>query len=172
MNRVWANRPNPLSQEPTALADDYQELPAILIYTRSERSEIFDESPRRYRRRVELVIEAAQDLRDLNSLDDELDAFGLSVEQRVLLDETLGGIANDTEMNGSTLTISDAGDRLIGAVVLTFTVEYFTHAPDPDVFEADDLTEIATDYSLANEQPDPRDRARTRLRFSEEEPTP
>jgi hypothetical protein len=79
------------------------------------------------------------------------------------VDDTLGGAANDTRLTGTTMTIADAGAKLIGAVILTFDVEYFTYAVDPAATALDDLSTIDTQYSLGGEQTDADDRARTLL---------
>jgi hypothetical protein len=160
--RIWTNRPSPLSQGPSALGG-LRELPAVLVYTRDERAQVFDESPRRYRRHAELMAECALEVGADTAIDDDLDAFAQQVETAILADDTLGGIANDTQLTGTTMAIVDAGARLIGAVVLSFQVEYFTHAPTPDAPALADLTTLETQYSLDGAQDDPRDRASTVL---------
>jgi hypothetical protein len=160
--RIWANRPSPLSQGASS-PGGLRELPAVLVYTRDERADVFDESPRRYRRRCDVVAECAIQVAPGTAIDDDLDAFAQQVETAVLADDTLGGVAHDTQLTSTTMTIVDTGAQLIGAVVLTFEVEYFTHAPTPDTPVPDALSTLETQYSLDGEQPDPRDRATTLL---------
>lgn len=159
--RVFTNRPNPLSQDPTALTGADRDLPAILIYTRSEASEIFDESPRRYRNRAEVVVEAVLEVGPTTQIDDDLDALALRIENLVLVDDTLGGKASDVELVSTSMTIADGGAKLLGAVIMTFEVEHFSYPVTAGELALDDLATLETQYSLDGEQPDPRDRAKT-----------
>lgn len=160
--RVMTNRRTPLSQSPSAMGDD-KELPAILIFTRDESSVIFDESPRRYRRTATVEVEAALEISPTTALDDDLDTFALQIETLMLLDDMLSGAANDTRLTGTGMTIADTGAKLIGAVILTFEVEYFTYAVDETARPLDHLSTIDAQYSLTGEQPNPDDRAQTHL---------
>lgn len=158
--RVESNRPNPLSQRPSADGGT-QELPAVIVYTRSTQSRIFDESPRRYRHEAELVVEAVLELAAGQEIDDELDAFEQEVVDALLLDDTLGGTADDLQLTGSTTTIDGAGAKLLGAVIITFQAIYYSYAPAEGTQTLDDLITVHTEHSLGGAQDDPRDRATT-----------
>lgn len=157
---VQSNRPNPLSQRPSAMGGR-EELPVVIIYTRQTRSQVFDESPRRYRHEAELVVECALEIGQDQEIDDELDAFEQEVLEAMLLDETLGGTADDVQLSGSTNTISDAGAKLLGAVVITFNAVFYTDAPFPGTQDLPDLERVHVEYSLSGEQDNPADRAKT-----------
>lgn len=160
--RVESSRPNPLSQRASALGGK-EELPAIIIYTRSTRSEVFNESPRRYLHRVELVVEAALEVTGaMGDIDDELDAYELQVVNALLVDETLNGNAADLVHTGSAMTIADAGAKLLGAVIISLEASYFAHFPTAADAEAlDDLVTVHTEHSLSGQQADSADRAIT-----------
>lgn len=159
--RVESNRPNPLSQRPSPDGGNAQELPALLVYTRSTKSEVFDESPRRYRNRAELVVEGVLEIQAGQEIDDELDAFELEITNAMLRDETLGGLANDLTQQSSSTGTDDTGAKLLGAVIITFEAEYFSYAPAEGTQTLDDLVRIHTEHSLGGLQADARDRATT-----------
>jgi hypothetical protein len=109
--RAFSNRPNALSQTPSTLPGDARELPAIIIYTRSTRSEVFDESPRRYRHVAEMVAECADEIVAGQEIDDQLDTFEEEALDALLLDDMLGGTADDLQWSGSTMTAQGDGAR-------------------------------------------------------------
>lgn len=159
---VASSRPNPLSQNPSAHGGT-EELPAIIIYTRSTKSEVFDESPRRYRHEAELAVECALEIKSGEELDDQLDNFEQEVVDALLADDSLGGIAEDLMLTGSTNTIADAGEKLLGAVIITFQAVYFTDLPESIIENMPPLDTVHTEYSLGGTQADTRDRAKTHL---------
>lgn len=159
---VASSRPNPLSQAPSAHGGT-DELPAVIIYTRTTKSEVFDESPRRYRHEAELVVECALEIQPGEELDDQLDGIEQQVVDALLADDSLGGIAEDLMLTGSTNTIADAGEKLLGAVIITFQAVYFTDLPESILDEMPPLDTVHTEYSLGGAQADTRDRAKTHL---------
>lgn len=160
-SRVYTNRTEPMEQAPTELGGGIA-LPAVLLYTPSEESEIFDESPRRYRRRLTLRAECVRRISaDTAAIDDELDTFAGQVERALLTDPTLGNAVDDCELTGTDTTINDEGQALIGAAVLTFRVSYYTEEPEPLAPSLDDLVEIRTEIDLAGANEAPADRAQT-----------
>jgi len=160
-SRVHTNRPNPLAQDPHA-AGGGTELPAVLIYTPSEDAEVFDESPRRYRRTLTMRVECVREVSAITAaIDDELDSFAGAVERALLTDPTLGNAVDDCELRGTTTTINDAGEAMIGAAVIDFAVSYYTEEPEPLTPSLDDLSEIRTEIDLAGANEAPADRAQT-----------
>ena len=159
--RVESSRPNPRAQRASARGGK-EELPAIIIYTRNTRSEVFDESPRRYRHRAELVVEGALEVTgEMADIDDELDAFEQAITDALLADDTLGGKADDLVLTGATMTIADPGAKLLGAVIITVEATYFTYSPSEGSQTLDDLATVHTEHSLSGEQTDSADRAIT-----------
>lgn len=157
--RVFANRTDPVMDQATDIDAGTEEFPVLLVFTRSETSEVFDESPRRYRRKAEVLVEGTLNAGDQS--DDALDDLADEIENAVLVDDTLGGTANDVKLTGTTMVLGSNGRKTIGGVTLTFEVEYFTYAPAAGVQVLDDLGTVNTQYDLNGEQPDTRDRAET-----------
>lgn len=152
---VYASRVAPL------ISNGWQsELPAIIVYTMDETGEIFNQSPREYRRRVELVVEIHAEGNE--ALDDTLDTLARQVERLLLMDDTLGDTVNDLQYVRSRIVLLDQSEQLTGACRLIFEAEYFDCHPD-DLFNESlpDLNTVTTEYSLDNAQPNPADRAKT-----------
>lgn len=158
-DRVSTNRAKPVPQRPMARSEEGT-LPTLLVYTRSEQVALFDESPRRYRRTVELVVEAVAE--EVTDLDGELDDFAQEVEVAMLRDDTLGGTLNDLRLASTATAIADEGAKLMGAAIITFEAEYFTEAPVPGTDDLDEFGSLHTRYSLEGEQEEP-DQAQTIL---------
>lgn len=170
LERVYTNRNRALSQRPSQRSDRSQ-LPALVIYTREEKAEIFNVAPREYKCRVELVLEVVADATE--EVDDLLDDAAQLIERILGRDDTIGGTADDCEYLATNMVIIEQGvERAIGASALTFEVTYYRMAPDgPDEGAPDGgynatlppMTEVQVDYSLDNNQDDPRDRAQTHI---------
>lgn len=150
-DRVWVNRPNPLSDRPHQ-DSNRSRLPAVLIYTRSEQAEKFNEAPREYLRTVELVVEIAVAMND--AIDDTLDDYAEVVEALILNDPYLDDTAADTLLASTDITIVGRDtERPIGAAILTFEVTYLQHFPTAAFNDTlDDLDTVHSDYSLGGEQ--------------------
>lgn len=114
-SNVFRNRVRPIFQG---------ELPAIIIYTREETAEIFDESPRRLKRNLQLVFEI--ETKADNTLDDKLDFIAGEIEAKVNNNQTLGGVLSDIILKSTRMQLLAEGDDLHGACELTFDCEYFT----------------------------------------------
>lgn len=152
---VFASRVRPF------VSNDWQsDLPAICVFTMDEASEIFNQAPREYRRRVELVVEIHAVGNE--ALDDTLDTLARQVEHLLLRDDTLGGTANDLEYVRSRMVLLDQAEQLTGACRLIFEAEYFDRHPDDDFNDSlPNFNTLNTEYSLGNAQPNPADRAKT-----------
>lgn len=152
---VYASRVKPL------ISNEWQnELPAIIVYTMDDSGEIFNQAPREYLRKVELVVEIHAEGND--ALDDTLDTLARQVEHLLLMDDTLGGTANNLEYVRSRMVLLDQSETLTGACRVIFEAEYLDRHPD-DLFNESlpDLNTVTTEYNLNNAQPDLADRAKT-----------
>jgi len=152
---VYASRVAPL------ISNGWQsELPAIIVYTMDESGEIFNQAPREYLRKVELVVEIHAEGNE--RLDDTLDTLARQVEGLLLKDDTLGGTANDLQYLRSRMVLLDQSEHLTGACRIIFEAEYLDRHPD-DFFNETlpDFNTLTTAYSLDDAQPDPADRALT-----------
>lgn len=161
-SKVESSRPNPLSQQPSALGGN-DELPVVVIYTRTTKSDVFDESPRRYKHKVELIVECALAFSPDSVIDDDLDGFENEVLRALLVDETLGGSVDDLQLVGSSNVINGEGDRLLGAVVITMEATVYTIAPMAGTLELPDLSAIDTQYNLSGQQSNEADRAQSTI---------
>lgn len=96
-------------------------LPALLIYTRSDKADgMVSDAPRVYLRKLELAIEVAVAAADMaNILDD------LTREVEILLenDEALGGLG-EIAYSGTEIELDGDADPTLAIAVMTFTVEY------------------------------------------------
>lgn len=137
-NRVYANRVRPLWQE---------ELPAILITTKSEAVEIWAQSPMEYKRSltVDVIIYAEAD--DL--CDDTLDILGAQVEAKLYEDHTLEEICEDVILRSAELGIEKNGDNLLGALTLTYEIPYYTQ-PVNDAGNLEFLNRVDVEYDLGS----------------------
>lgn len=111
-SNVFANRIAPLWDI---------ELPAILIYPRSESSTPRAVGRRQLIRTLNLVIELVNEASD--ELDDSLDDLAQQVETIISSDPSLGAKAISTILT-STETTLDEGKKLIGKMTLSFEVIY------------------------------------------------
>lgn len=139
--RVFPNRARRLFEE---------ELPAILVYTKSETGEIGVQAPREYKRTLKLAIEIVAKADE--DLDNDLDDIAKEIETRLFRNETLDGLVSDVQYSDTEIEFEPEAQVPVGAARLTFDVEYWTEAPDeiPDLddFEKahiETLPEGATD---------------------------
>lgn len=133
---VFRNRARPFIQ-----VEGWQsELPAIIVYSNSETSALYDEAPAVYRRTVNMVVEiyAAAD----EDTDDFLDHVAEQVEILVSrFDWHL--IEIDFSLGGSTMQIVDTpAQQINGALAITFEMSYYS--PLPDAGKADGLDDFLT----------------------------
>lgn len=170
LDRVFTNRMRPLSARPN-IRSERSQLPALIIYTRNEKAEIFNVAPREYKCTVDVIIEIVADAVD--GVDDLLDSMAETVERILGRDDTIAGTADDCVYTGTDMSIiEDKVERPIGAVAMTFQATYYRNAPDgPDDGASDggynatlsNMSSVNVEYSLDNEQDDPRDRAKTHI---------
>ncbi len=103
-----------------------QTLPSIQVYANSEGSEIWQEAPREYERKLSLSIQITAKADD--ALEDVLDQIAIQVEDVLRQDHTLGELCRDVILTGTELTLNQNGDNLIGSCNVTYDVLYYTLA--------------------------------------------
>lgn len=159
---VYTNRMRPLSARPN-IRSDRSQLPALIIYTRTEKATIHNAAPREYKCTVDMIIEIVA--ADTDKVDNTLDDMAATVERILGRDDTIAGTADDCVYTGTDMTIvAERVEQPIGGIALVFEVTYYREAPDPEsTAELDDLERVHVDYSLNNQQDDPRDRAQTHI---------
>lgn len=99
-------------------------LPAILVYTREETAEVFNESPRQLKRVLSVGIEITTRADD--ALDDALDDIADEVERIMSENQTLGDTASDVLLARTEITLTGDGDNQYGSAVLAYDVTYYT----------------------------------------------
>lgn len=112
---VFASRVRPVSSA---------SLPAILVYANDEEVEVFNASPREYKRTLTLGIEIAARADD--GLDDALDDIAQQVERIISENQTAGG-ASDYYLSGVHIELTGEGNSQHGSCILTYDVEYYTY---------------------------------------------
>ncbi|WP_251976718.1 hypothetical protein [Salinicola avicenniae] len=156
---VWASRALPVWNGSQGLR---AVMPAILIYTRSEQAEIFNEAPREYRRVLQIGVQLH--VLGAENTDDRLDALAAQVETQLLHDETLNGTCSDLRLFDSEFTFTDDGEHEMGAARLTFEATYFDEI---DKRVEDTLQTLGVRWDLA--RPDGNYEAEDRITPSQSE---
>ena len=109
-------------------------LPAVGIYTITENNtDELNGSPgiqKRYSRRLDVVVECYTEAVD--DVDNVLDSLAVDVEAAMAGDITLGGLAVDTELTSTNITISGEGDTPLASGRLFYRVWYRTTSANPE----------------------------------------
>jgi hypothetical protein len=108
-----------------------QQLPAIGVFAQREEADSNGTSPRRYERKLTLVVEIVTDA--LRHLDSHLNTFADTAEDALLADPTFDGLAEDCELERIELTFDHAGERPVGCAHIEFVVTYERHLEDPQL---------------------------------------
>lgn len=127
------------------------QLPALSIYTRSEQAEKFEHHGS-HMRTVRVAVELFTQEPNGVLIDDELDDFCEEVESRILWKPTLElDFVQDTTLTQVEVGIDDQGERLNGAVRITFDVRYLWDVrPAPDPYQPVELKRTHTGFDLNN----------------------
>lgn len=121
-----------------------EEMPALIVYTRSEQAELGLEAPRSYERRLRVGIEIITDTKDdADSPDDVVDDIGAEIERRMFKDETLSGLVSDVRLSDTDMETNSDGETQHAASRITFEIHYWTDAPE----EQTDLDDFETVHS-------------------------
>ena len=116
-------------------------LPAIMLYTKSEGAILANESPKRLKRKLELVIEIviAGNYQD-HQFDDKVDAFVLQIENCLNQDVSLQGLVSDITLEHTDTSNDESNEIPVMIVVLNYGVTYYTD--EVFVKEYETLSEI------------------------------
>jgi len=125
-----------------------ENLPAILIYTRSESTEKFAEAPRELDRNLELLVEIK--VEGLYDCDDVVDRFADRVEDLVHQDDSFGALVNDVLLSNTDIEFFNEGAKPFCLARLTFDVQYFTFTNLTN--EPNDLSLVEFDLDSNNDQ--------------------
>ncbi len=125
-----------------------KELPAILVYSKSEQVEISVESPREYKRNLVVSVELVAQADSEDMLDDVLDDFASQVETAIFSEETFGGVVSDTILSDTEMEILSDGEKPIGAVKVSLLMPYYQRLPGDLTAGLDDFLKMGTKNDL------------------------
>ncbi len=107
-------------------------LPSLVIYTKSEIAEpIVIGTDRVMSRELSVVVEGY--CKATSNFDDTIDTISKEVEEAIMADRTLGGLAKDTYIESTEITFNAEGEKPLGFVSLTFISNYYVKEKNPDV---------------------------------------
>ena len=125
-----------------------ENLPAILVYTRTESAEKFAEAPRELDRNLELLVEIKVD--GLYDSDDIADQFASQVEDLIHQDDSFGALVNDVLLSNTDIEFFNEGAQPFCVARLTFDVQYFTFT---NIYiEPNDFNGAEFDLDVNNDQ--------------------
>lgn len=107
-------------------------LPGLVIFTGDE--EVENETttrPRLQRRELRVVIETYA--KQVDTLDDELDASCNEIEKAIAADVTLGGLSKDAYLESTEYDLTGEGNKPAGVARLEYIVTYTVRENAPDV---------------------------------------
>ena len=107
-------------------------LPALLIYTKSETSEPIEIGTNRTSERLlSLNIEAY--VKSTTNFEDTLDTICKEGEQAIAADPTLSGKAKDCYLESTEIEFNAEGEKPLAFCSLTFLTSYYVQEQSPDV---------------------------------------
>jgi len=107
-------------------------LPALLIYTKSETSEPIEIGTNRTSERLlSLNIEAY--VKSTTNFEDTLDTICKEVEQAIAADPTLSGKAKDCYIESTEIEFNAEGEKPLAFATLIFLTSYYVQEQNPDV---------------------------------------
>lgn len=140
----------------TSIPSSIENLPVILLYPKNETIDRFDESPKRYRRSLDIIIEI-KTMHDTDELlTDEMDDLTSLVEDIIENDTTIEKEVEHIELKSVNFDTEGAGQSPIGSVKMTYEIDYITEPRiDPEFDSFDNLN--ATWKANAHESDDAQD---------------
>ena len=122
-SRVYESRVYPLQDS---------ELPALLIYTKSEDSlPLVMHTDRVMERELSLVVECYAKAN--SNFDDTIDTISKEVEEAIAADKTLNSLAKDIFIHSTEIEFNAEGEIPVGYATLTFLTTYHVKETNPDV---------------------------------------
>ncbi len=83
------------------------------------------------RDRLSVIVEAY--CKATSNFDDTIDTISKEVEEAIMADRTLGGLAKDTYVESTEIEYTGEGEQPVGYVTLTFLTNYYVQETNPDV---------------------------------------
>jgi hypothetical protein len=136
-----------------ATSTDADDLPQIAVYSISEGVELFDQSPKRYQRNMEVLIECAVAGDDDSDLDQKLEDLAEKVESILEANERLGlgDVVNSLTLIGTEYSSEGEGESPIGNLALRYTVQFYLYAIENQTLP--DFKEIGSKWQVGHDGP-------------------
>ena len=107
------------------------DLPALIIYTRSEDTELLEMgSTRTLERNLSLVVEAY--VKANSNYDDTIDTIAKEIESAMGADVTHNNLARDSFLDSTEINYNGEGDQPLAVMEMTFNISYLTTEAAPD----------------------------------------
>jgi hypothetical protein len=110
---------------------DDSALPALVVYSNDEVSNLVTVGTRTLNRSVTIVIEVIA-LGSSTSVFDTIDTMCAEVETAVANDFTVGGLAKSAILRRTDTDVNTDGDKAIGVATMNFEVQYVTSIGDAE----------------------------------------
>ena len=107
-------------------------LPALVIYTKSEESIPIDIGTNRTLER-NLIVNIEGYVKATNNFDDQIDTICKEVESAMAVDVTLNNLAKDTFLESTEIEFNAEGESPVGYVTLSYKIDYYCLELNPDV---------------------------------------
>ena len=113
-------------------------IPSLIIYTRSDVASYDDEAasmgPPTPARTIDLRVKgyARGAATTLDTPDDQMDTIAAEVETAMFTDHTFGGLAIETQLGDTEITVDGEGDQAHGVIDIGFNVTYRTVEGAPE----------------------------------------
>ena len=107
-------------------------LPALLIYTKSEESEpVVIGSNRLLERNLTVAVECY--VKATTNFDDTVDTICKEVEAAIAADTTINSLAKDAFLESTVIEFNAEGEKPVGYATLSFNINYYCQEQNPDV---------------------------------------
>ena len=107
-------------------------LPAIIIYTKSEDSELLEMgSTRTLQRNLSLVVEAY--VKANTNFDDTIDTIAKEVEAAMGADVSHNSLARDTFLDSTEINYNAEGEQPVAVMTMVYNINYLTTEATADV---------------------------------------
>lgn len=128
------------------------DLPAIVLYDAGETAQLYNESPREYRRQATIAIDLYVEDKNPDSgppIDEVLDDFADEVEKALFADTSVDGHADDLRLQEtSDVMVSDDQREQLAMVTITWQATYYQEAPEVDPDTLADYTDSDVDWHI------------------------
>lgn len=133
-----------------------EEIPCILVYTKSETAAISGSSPQEYKRDLTVFLELVMQGNREEIIDDLLDDFCDSVEQIIFDNDNFRGeVSSDVMISDTEIEIlAEEGKKITAGAKITLTFPYYQFLPGDRSDELDDFDSAVITTQIEGETDD------------------